>query len=80
MSSKHANIARDVIGVDRELQAHAVEREMAVEGDELVATFKTLTVRLTRLTLNAFLENVELIIRTLEEFGADAEEAMSSQT
>jgi len=80
MSSKHANIARDVIGVDRELQAHAVKREMAVEGDELVATFKTLTVRLTRLTLNAFLENVELIIRTLEEFGADAEEAMSSQT
>jgi len=80
MSSKHANIARNVIGVDRELQAHAVKREMAVEGDELVATFKTLTVRLTRLTLNAFLENVELIIRTLEEFGADAEEAMSSQT
>jgi EKC/KEOPS complex subunit PCC1/LAGE3 len=37
MSSKHANIAKDVIGVDRELQAHAVKREMAVEGDELVA-------------------------------------------
>ncbi|KAG8839216.1 hypothetical protein FRC18_000072 [Serendipita sp. 400] len=72
-SSKHANIARDVISVDRELQAHAVKRELTVEGDQLVGTFRTLTVRLARLTLNAFLENVELIIRTLDEFGPDAE-------
>lgn len=36
-------------------------------------TFKTLTVRLSRLTVNAFLENVDLVIRTLEEFGEDAE-------
>lgn len=96
MSPKHAQIAKDVIGVDRELQAHAVKREMAIEGDELVAceftashlhltyivyfirTFKTLTVRLARLTLNGFLENVELIMRTLNEFGSDAEVSMSS--
>ncbi|KIM33378.1 hypothetical protein M408DRAFT_61369, partial [Serendipita vermifera MAFF 305830] len=71
-SKEHATIARDVIAVDRELQAHAVKRSMAIEGDELVTEFKTLTVRLARLTLNAFLENVELIIRTLDEFGADA--------
>jgi EKC/KEOPS complex subunit PCC1/LAGE3 len=36
MSSKHAMIAKDVIGVDRELQAHAVKRELTIEGDELV--------------------------------------------
>ncbi|PVF98042.1 transcription factor Pcc1 [Serendipita vermifera] len=76
VSPNHANIAKDVIGVDKELQGHAVKREMIVEGDELVATFQTLTVRLARLTLNAFLENVELIVRTLDEFGPDA--ALSS--
>ncbi|CCA68886.1 hypothetical protein PIIN_02746 [Serendipita indica DSM 11827] len=62
----------DVISVDKELQAHAVKRDLSLDGDELVATFKTLTVRLARLTLNAYLENVELIIRTLDEFGPDA--------
>lgn len=31
--------------------------------------FQTLTVRLARLTLNAFLENVDLVVRTIEEFG-----------
>jgi len=71
-SKEHATIAKDVISVDRELQAHAVKRSMIVEGDELVTTFQTLTVRLARLTLNAFLENVELVIRTLDEFGSDA--------
>jgi EKC/KEOPS complex subunit PCC1/LAGE3 len=95
ISSDHANIAKDVIGVDKELQGHAVKREMVVEGDELVAyvqhhmtplclsesddwyrTFQTSTVRLARLTINAFLENVELIARTLDEFGPDA--ALSS--
>lgn len=35
-SAKHATIAKDVIGVDRELQPHAVQREMTVEGEDLV--------------------------------------------
>ncbi|OCH95375.1 transcription factor Pcc1 [Obba rivulosa] len=72
-SAKHATIAKQVIEVDKELQPQAVKRELIVEGEELVATFKTLTVRLSRLTLNAFLENVDLVIRTLGEFGEDAE-------
>lgn len=35
--------------------------------------FDTLTVRLARLTVNAFLENVDLVVRTVESFGEDAE-------
>jgi len=35
--------------------------------------FDTLTVRLVRLTVNAFLENVELVVRTLASFVEDAE-------
>lgn len=38
-------------------------------------SFTCLTVRLARLSINAFLENVELVIRTLGEFGEDAEKA-----
>ena len=101
-SEKHANIAKQVIDVDRELQPDLVKRTLAVEGNELVAygpnfhrsfvaevvnrdlchfrTFTTLTVRLARLTSNAFLENVDLVVRTIGEFGEDAERAPPSAT
>ncbi|KAJ7170764.1 CTAG/Pcc1 family, partial [Mycena crocata] len=76
-SSKHALIAMQAIQVDAELQAHAVKRTLSVEGDVLIAKFDTLTVRLARLTVNAFLENVDLIARTLQEFGPEAERVPS---
>jgi len=72
-NSQHANIAKQVIEVDRELQPQAVKRELSVEGDVLVASFSTLTVRLARLTLNSFLENVDLVVRTISQFADDAE-------
>jgi EKC/KEOPS complex subunit PCC1/LAGE3 len=59
-----------VIEVDAELQPHAVKRELSVHGDVLTATFQTLTARLARLTVNAFLENIELVVRTIEHFGS----------
>jgi len=71
-SSNHASIVKQVIEVDSELQPHAVKRELSVQGEKLIATFHTLTVRLARLTLNAFLENVDLVVRTIEEFGEDS--------
>jgi len=72
-SAKHASIAKQVIEVDKELQPQAVKRKIEVEGTFLLATFTTLTVRLARLTVNAFLENVDLVVRTISEFGEDAE-------
>jgi len=72
-SSKHALIAKQVIEVDPELQPQAVKRTLSVDDNLLIATFQTLTVRLARLTLNAFLENVDLVIRTIEQFGEEAE-------
>ncbi|KAL5503958.1 hypothetical protein ACEPAH_8030 [Sanghuangporus vaninii] len=72
-SSKHASIAKQVIEVDPELQPQAVKRTLTVEDDELIATFTCLTIRLARITINAFLENVDLVIRTLGEFSPDAE-------
>ncbi|KAH9178245.1 transcription factor Pcc1-domain-containing protein [Lactarius sanguifluus] len=79
-NSKHANIAKQVIEVDRELQLQAVKRELSVEGDVLVASFSTLTVRLARLTLNSFLENVDLVVRTISQFADDAEHSPKPPT
>ena len=41
-------------------------------GERGSRTFKTLTIRLARLTVNGFLENADLVIRTLGEFGEEA--------
>jgi EKC/KEOPS complex subunit PCC1/LAGE3 len=35
-------------------------------------TFKTLTIRLARLAVNSFLEDIELVLRTLAEFADEA--------
>ncbi|KAJ7285089.1 CTAG/Pcc1 family, partial [Mycena rebaudengoi] len=72
-SAKHAEIAMKTIQVDGELQPHAVKRALSVQDDVLIATFHALTVRLARLTVNAYLENVDLVVRTLQEFGEEAE-------
>ncbi|KAG1750851.1 CTAG/Pcc1 family, partial [Suillus lakei] len=72
-NSKHATIAMQVIDVDAELQRAAVKRTLTVDGNDLVASFATSTVRLARLTTNGFLENVDLVARTISEFGEDSE-------
>ncbi|KAH7927919.1 transcription factor Pcc1 [Leucogyrophana mollusca] len=72
-TQKHAMIAKQVIEVDSELQRHGVKRTLTVEGDDLLVTFTTLTIRLARLTINGFLENIDLVIRTISEFGDEAE-------
>ncbi|KAJ3933393.1 MAG: CTAG/Pcc1 family [Lentinula lateritia] len=77
-SEKHALIAKRTIEVDPELQPHAVKRIITVEENILIAAFSTLTIRLARLVANAFLENVDLVVRTLEQFGEEAKNPPSS--
>ncbi|GLB40312.1 putative transcription factor Pcc1 [Lyophyllum shimeji] len=72
-SNKHATYAKQAIEVDAELQPQAVKRTLEVDDNVLIATFSTLTIRLARLTTNAFLENVDLVVRTLEAFAEKAE-------
>ncbi|KAL4072679.1 transcription factor Pcc1-domain-containing protein [Scleroderma yunnanense] len=72
VNNQHAAIAKQVIEVDAELQKDAVKRTLTVEDNQLVAKFDTLTVRLARLTVNSFLENVDLVVRTIGEFADEA--------
>lgn len=71
-NGEHAAVAKQVIEVDAELQKNAVKRTLTVEDNQLVAKFDTLTVRLARLTVNGFLENVDLVARTIGEFAEEA--------
>ncbi|KAJ3714207.1 transcription factor Pcc1-domain-containing protein [Lentinula raphanica] len=79
-SEKHALIAKQAIEVDSELQPHIVKRRISVDGDVLVAEFSTLTIRLARLAANAFLENVDLVVRTIEMFSEEADKSPPSSS
>ncbi|GJJ08581.1 hypothetical protein Clacol_002800 [Clathrus columnatus] len=90
MTQDHARLVCQVLEVDKELSAEAVERTFDVQGNILIvsvhnsltakvrkleifsSSFNTLTIRLARLTLNSFLENLDLVTRTLEAFADDA--------
>jgi EKC/KEOPS complex subunit PCC1/LAGE3 len=52
-----------------------VKRILQVEDDILIAEFSTLTIRLARLAANAFLETVDLVVRTMAEFGPEEDTA-----
>lgn len=43
----------------------------APDGRRYHRTFQTLTIRLARLAINGFLENVDLVVRTIGEFGRE---------
>jgi len=73
VSAEHASIAKQVIEVDPELQPKAVRRTVETEAEVLVVTYACSTVRLIRIVSNAFCENVDLIIRTIGEFGPKAD-------
>lgn len=71
-----------VLGVDREMNPHLVERKMKVEDSSLIVYveterestmlmtrhFRVASVRILRLASNAFLQSVDLVMRTMEEF------------
>ncbi|EIW71225.1 hypothetical protein TREMEDRAFT_67629 [Tremella mesenterica DSM 1558] len=70
-TSQHAQIAKKVLQVDKEQNAQLVERQLEVEENILVVTYKTATVRLLRLATNSFLSSAELISRAMSEFAPD---------
>ena len=71
-------VKRELSVEDNKLIVYAQHRSRSNETSFLIRflqhrTFHTLTIRLARLTLNAFLENVDLVVRTIDQFGAEAE-------
>jgi len=70
----HALIAKRALEVDREQNGTFVERDLAVEGAELIVAYRATTVRLLRLATNSFLASVDLVMRTMEEFAPDPDD------
>eukprot|EP00826_Nyctotherus_ovalis_P039306 TRINITY_DN3771_c0_g2_i1.p1 TRINITY_DN3771_c0_g2~~TRINITY_DN3771_c0_g2_i1.p1 ORF type:complete len:109 (-),score=32.84 TRINITY_DN3771_c0_g2_i1:265-591(-) len=70
-TQRYAEICKDVIAVDKELQPELVSRELQVVGNKLIVKYKGLpgNVKKLRTAVGGLLENLMLSIRTLKEFG-----------
>ncbi|RKO86311.1 transcription factor Pcc1-domain-containing protein [Blyttiomyces helicus] len=66
---RHATIALQVLGVDRELKPDETQRDLSVEGAVLVANFRCVSVRALRTSLSSFMDFVALVGKTVDEFG-----------
>ncbi|WVQ69295.1 uncharacterized protein L199_007512 [Kwoniella botswanensis] len=75
---RHAQIAKQALEVDKEQNAVFVHRELDVEGDTLIATYSTTTIRLLRLSTNSFLSSLDLVIRTMTSFAPDPQDPITS--
>lgn len=69
-SAADAEAVCATLSVDNELQPDKVTKKLSVEGNELVAEFSATETRLLRAAVAAFLDLLNLSIRTLEKFGS----------
>lgn len=66
-SAKLADIAKQALEPDSEVKPLEVQRTFRTEGASLHVEFTCVSARMARVSLQAFLDNVEVIIRAMEE-------------
>src|SRR5205814_5887725 len=64
-----ASQALQILSPDKELKEHLVKRTLFTEGKTLVAEFECVSARMARISVNAFLESVDLVLTSMGEFG-----------
>lgn len=64
-----ASQAHQILSPDKELKQNLVRRSLSVEGSELCVEFECVSARMTRISVNSFLESVELVVGSMAELG-----------
>jgi len=67
-TERHATIVYKSLLPDKEPRPTQVEREMSVQGSTLVCKWSTSTPQLLRVVVDAFYQNVILIVNTMIQF------------
>lgn len=66
-SEELADIAKQALEPDSEVKPLEVQRKFIVEGQILKVEFTCVSARMARVSLQAFFDNIEVIIRTMLE-------------
>ena len=68
-TSRRAEVARNALQVDRELNPDQVHKSFAVEGAVLRTTFRALDVRMLRVAMSSYFDMAKVVTECLDEFG-----------
>lgn len=66
-TSELAEIARQSLEPDSEVKPAEVQKAFEVVHDELHVTFNCASTRMARVSLQAFFDNLEVVVRTMHE-------------
>lgn len=66
-SAELADIAKQSLEPDSEVKPLEVQRTFRTDGKDLHVVFTCVSARMARVSLQAFLDNVEVIVRTMQE-------------
>lgn len=66
-SAELADIAKQALEPDSEVKPSEVQRTFTVRGQSLHVEFTCVSARMARVSLQAFFDNIEVVIRTMLE-------------
>lgn len=66
-SSSLADIAKQALEPDSEVKPTEVQKTFRVLDDDLYIDFTCISVRMARVALQSFLDNLEVVVRTMHE-------------
>lgn len=64
-----ASQALQILSPDKELKENQVKRTLSAEGKTLLAEFECVSARMARISVNAFLESMDLVLASMGELG-----------
>ncbi|CDH49931.1 hypothetical protein RO3G_16398 [Lichtheimia corymbifera JMRC:FSU:9682] len=67
-TNRLANIAEQVLGVDKELKTDQVKRTTIVNDNILEARFECVSARMMRVSVNSYLEMLSMVTRTMDQY------------
>ncbi|ORZ00614.1 CTAG/Pcc1 family, partial [Syncephalastrum racemosum] len=68
-SERLASIAMQVLNVDKELKTDQTKRSLTTNGEgTLIAQFDSVSARMLRVSVNSFMDMLNMVTRTANEF------------
>jgi len=64
-----ASQALQILSPDKELREDQVKRTLSIDGTDLRVKFECVSARMARVSVNAFLENLDLVVSSMSELG-----------
>ncbi|CAH0720842.1 unnamed protein product, partial [Brenthis ino] len=67
-NEEQAILVTEILNVDKELKGSGIHRNINFEDNSLLVTFEGVEYKKLRVSINAFLKNVLLIVKTFNTF------------